>query len=131
MKPEEMHKALFVNLIMMLGSSAMQQLGKLVNPATNKTETNIEGAQVTIDMIEMLQAKTKGNLDKDEDKMVTDLLSSLQMNFVETSQTAAADKEKQPEPAEDKKDEAEEKPESDKNIVEASSDPKDHKSCGE
>jgi len=33
----------------------------------------------------MLQAKTKGNLDKDEDKMLNDVLSSLQMNYVETA----------------------------------------------
>lgn len=88
--PEEMHKALFVNLIMMLATSAMQALGKLANPATNKIETNLEMAQHSIDMLEMLAAKTRNNLDKEEVRLVKDTLSTLQLNFVET--TAAAPK---------------------------------------
>jgi hypothetical protein len=62
----------------------MQQLGKLVNPVTQKTEVNLEGAQVTIDMLDMLRAKSQGNLDSEEDKMLTSILSDLQMNYVET-----------------------------------------------
>lgn len=85
-KKNEMNKALFSSLVMMLGSSAMQQLGKLVNPMTNQTEVNLEGAQMTIDMLDMLKDKTRGNLDTDEEKMFTDLLSSLQMNYVQTVQ---------------------------------------------
>jgi hypothetical protein len=84
----DMNKALFANVVMMLASSAMQQLGKLVNPMTNKTEINLEGAQITIDMLAMLKDKTKGNLDKDEDKMLTELLTSLQLNYVETAESA-------------------------------------------
>lgn len=86
---DEIGKVLFANLVMMLSSSAMQQLGKLVNPLTNKTEINLEAAQLTIDMLEMLKDKTRGNLDKDEENMLGGILSSLQMNFVETSETAA------------------------------------------
>ena len=78
----DLDKVLFMNLVMMLASSAMQQMGKLVNPMTNKTEVNLEGAQVTIDLITMIQTKTRGNLDADEEKMLKDLLSSLQLNYV-------------------------------------------------
>jgi len=53
-KQDQMNKVLFVNLVMMLGSSAMQQLGKLINPMTGKTEIDLEGAQITIDMLSML-----------------------------------------------------------------------------
>jgi len=95
----DINKALFINLVIMLSSSAMQQMGKLVNPLTNKTQVDLQGAQISIDMLAMLQAKTKGNLDKDEDKMLNDVLSSLQMNYVET---AAASPAKQEEKAEDK-----------------------------
>jgi hypothetical protein len=91
---EDMNKILFANLVMMLGSSAIQQLGKLINPLTGKTEINLEGAQMTIDMLSMLKEKTKGNLDKEEDKMITDLLSSLQLNYVETAETTRAQGEK-------------------------------------
>lgn len=83
--PEEMNKALFTHLIMSLATSAMQHLGKLVNPMTNKTEVNLDAAQSTIDVIEMLAAKTKGNLDNDESRFLTQTLTALRLNYVETA----------------------------------------------
>ncbi len=88
--PEDMNKALFLNLVMMLGSTTMQQLGRIVNPLTGKTEVDLQGAQASIDMLSMLKAKTEGNLDTDEERMIKDTLSSLQMNFVETSEAEKA-----------------------------------------
>lgn len=90
-REDKTNKILFANLVMMLGSSAIQQLGKLINPLTGKTEVSLEGAQMTIDMLSMLREKTKGNLDREEDKMLTDLLSSLQLNYVETTETVKAE----------------------------------------
>jgi hypothetical protein len=83
-QPEVTDKDLFTNLVMMLSSSAMQQMGKIANPMTQQTEVNLEGAQISIDMLTMLQNKTSGNLEDDEKKMLSDILSSLQMTFVET-----------------------------------------------
>ncbi len=83
-------KDLFTNLIMMLSSSAMQQLGKIANPITQKTEVNLEGAQITIDMLTMIQKKTAGNLESDEKKMLNDIISSLQMTYVDASKTQMA-----------------------------------------
>jgi hypothetical protein len=85
---DELDKMLFANLVMMLSSSAMQQLGKLVNPETKKSEVNLEAAQLTIDMLSMLKNKTRGNLSKEEDGMLNGILSSLQMNYVETAASA-------------------------------------------
>ncbi|OGV66036.1 MAG: hypothetical protein A2283_08610 [Lentisphaerae bacterium RIFOXYA12_FULL_48_11] len=85
---KEMNKALFAQMVMMLSSSTMQQLGKLVNPVTHKAEVDLEGAQITIDTLIMLREKTRGNLDKDEEAMLTSVLSSLQMNYVETMQSS-------------------------------------------
>ncbi len=95
-------KDLFTNLIMMLSSSAMQQLGKIVNPITQKTEVNLEGAQITIDMLTMIQKKTAGNLEDDEKKMLNDIISSLQMTYVETRKEQG-----QPSPPEEKQKEPE------------------------
>ena len=81
----EMDRALFSSLVLMLSTSAMQQLGKLVDPSTHKAEVNLEAAQVTIDMLEMIKHKTAGNLEREEERMLTDILSSLQMNFVQVS----------------------------------------------
>ena len=86
----EMHKALFMQLVIMLSSSAMQYLGKIINPMTGKTELNLEAAQATIDMVEMLEAKSKGNLDRDEERMIKTTLTTLRMNYVETAATPAA-----------------------------------------
>ena len=88
---EELHKALFVNLVMMLSSSAMQQLGKLANPMTNQTEeVNLEGARLTIDMLEMVKAKTEGNRDAEEEELLSSTLASLQMTYVETAREQPA-----------------------------------------
>jgi len=87
---DDTHKALFLQLIIMLAGSVMQQLGKIISPLTGKTELNLEAAQATIDLLEMLQAKTKGNLDKEEERMLRSTLATLQMNYVETAQSAPA-----------------------------------------
>ena len=91
LKPDK-NVLLFTHLITMLGMSAVQQLGKLKNPLTDKTEINLQAAQATIDIIDMLEAKTKGNLGKDEEKLIKDTLSSLKLNYVETSETSRSAK---------------------------------------
>ena len=86
---QDMHKALFMELVIMLSSSAMQQLGKIINPLTGKTEVNLAAAQATIDMVEMIENKTRGNLDRDETRLLANTLTSLRMNYVETASTQA------------------------------------------
>jgi len=93
---DQLHRLLFTNLVMMLSSSAMQQLGKMVNPLTNKTEVNLEGAQVTIDMLDMIREKTKGNLAPDEEEVLKDSLSALQLNYVETAKAGDAESKQEP-----------------------------------
>jgi hypothetical protein len=86
---QEKEKALFANLVMMLSTSAMQYMGKLTNPLTDKTETDLQSAQVVIDMLAMLKERTAGNLEESETHMLDDVLSSLQLNYVETKKEAA------------------------------------------
>jgi hypothetical protein len=94
-------KALFLHLLTMLSMSALQQLGKLQNPLTGKTEVQLDLAQATIDMLDMLEAKTRGNRDADEDKALKDTLTMLKMNYVETaaSQRTEENSEKSAAPA--------------------------------
>ena len=89
-KPD-INKVLFMHLVSMLAMSAIQQMGKLVDPATGKAETNLEAAQATIDMLDMLEARTRGNLDADETKLIKDTLMSLKMNYVETKEMQNAE----------------------------------------
>ena len=93
---------LFQGLVISLAAAAMQHLGKTLNPLTRKIEKNLEAAQATIDMLDMLEAKTKGNLDDAEAKLLKGILGELKLNYVETMNekpAEAASGEKQPDPA--------------------------------
>jgi len=81
--------ALFVNLVMIFKTAAFQQLGKTLNPITGKVEKNLEQARFSIDMIEMLKERTRGNLSEDLDKLVDSTLLELRMNYVEEADAKA------------------------------------------
>ena len=76
----------FLNLIYALHFSAMQGLGKIKNPLTDKIERNLQHAQESIDMLLLLKDKTKGNLTTEEESILTGILSEVQLNFVDESQ---------------------------------------------
>jgi len=81
---DEIHAAMFAQVVMMFASAAMQQMGKLVSREGGKAEVNLEAAQMSIDMLDMLATKTHGNLTADEEQMLKETLSSLKLTFVET-----------------------------------------------
>ncbi|MCX6995885.1 MAG: DUF1844 domain-containing protein [Kiritimatiellaeota bacterium] len=97
---EDVHSAMFAQLVMMFTSATLQHLGKLVNPATHKAEINLEAAQASIDMLAMLEVKTRGNLKPDEARLLKESLTQLQLNYVETQQAAGAPPAPEPAPAE-------------------------------
>lgn len=66
-----------------LGMQAWMALGMVPNPIDNKTEENIGQAKFIIDTIEVLQQKTKGNLDKEETELLEHLLYDLRLAFVD------------------------------------------------
>lgn len=88
---------MFMDFVAMLSATTMQQMGKLINPMTGKIEINLEAAQATIDMLEMIEAKSRGNLDRDEERLIKTSLTTLRMNYVETK---AAPPPATPQPAE-------------------------------
>ena len=57
-------------------------LGEVPNPYTNKKEEDVEAARHTIDILAMLQEKTKGNLRKDEQQLLETVLYELRMKFM-------------------------------------------------
>lgn len=73
----------FISLVMMLASAAWQQLGKVPNPVDGKIEKEVEHAQITIDLLVMLRDKTKGNLTPDEEKLISNTISDLQLNYAD------------------------------------------------
>ena len=73
---------LFITLISSLSSQAWIQMGKIKNPVSDKIEKNLDGASMSIDMLSMIQEKTKNNLDEYESKLLDQSLKDLKMNFV-------------------------------------------------
>lgn len=76
-------QALFSALLSSLHSAGMQQLGKIMNPMSGKIERDLEQAQATIEMMELIKKRTTGNLDDYETRLLGRLLAELQMNYVD------------------------------------------------
>jgi hypothetical protein len=75
--------ALFLQLVLGLQQSGMVSLGKLMNPMTRKVESNLELARDTIDTLAALEARSRGNLDPDEARLLLQVLTELRMNYVD------------------------------------------------
>jgi len=72
----------FSTFILSLGSSALVHLGEVPDPETGQTASNLLMAKHTIDVLTMLQEKTRNCLDADERKLLDGLLYELRMKYV-------------------------------------------------
>ncbi len=72
----------FINLVFSLSTSVFIQLGEIQDPVTQQLDKNLPLAKQTIDLIGMLQEKTKGNLTSDEEKLLENILYDLRMRYV-------------------------------------------------
>lgn len=75
----------FIEFVMMHSQNAALFLGQIPHPETGKGEVNLNVAKMFIDQLVMIRAKTNGNLSKDEQGVLNNAISSLQMVFVEVS----------------------------------------------
>lgn len=78
----------FIEFVMMQAQNAALFLGQIPNPQTGQAEVNLEVARMFIDQLAMIQEKTRGNLTTEESTVMRNALSSLQMAFVEASQSS-------------------------------------------
>jgi|SRR5690606_32968768 len=83
MEHANMNEMLFMQLIMQNQQIAMMSMGKLKHPVTDKIERNLELAKISIDTLDMLKEKTKGNLSSYEEKFLDEVLRELKLNYVE------------------------------------------------
>jgi hypothetical protein len=83
MSREEMMSALFAQLVIQQSNMAMLLMGKVPHPQTGEIVRDVEASRLFIDQLEMLEAKTKGNLTKEEDQLLKQSLMSLRMAFVQ------------------------------------------------
>ena len=77
------HNILFMQLIIQNQQIAMMAMGKIKNPVTDRIDRNLEHAKIYIDTLDMLLAKTKGNLSEYEEKFLTETLKDLKLNYVD------------------------------------------------
>ncbi len=82
---EERYKFLFSFLVMSYQTSALMQLGQLKDPNTQKVEKDLEKAKLSIDILGMIQEKTKNNLTKDESELLENVLRELRLVYVKES----------------------------------------------
>ena len=116
------NEALFIQLVLTFQTAAWQQMGKLKNPMSNKLEKDLNQARFSIDILDMLRAKTQGNLTENEKMFLTKAISELQLNYV-----AEFDKE-QKEKAQKEASEAEKKSQAGKEEGKEPETKKEHKS---
>ena len=77
----------FAQFVISLGTTAAVHFGDLPDPLSGERgEPNLIAAAQTIDLLSLLQAKTRGNLEPAEAKLLDDLLYDLRMRFVQAQQ---------------------------------------------
>ena len=96
---EEIMSALFANMVIQQTNMALMLLGKVPHPETGEMYRDLESAKMFIDQLEMLETKTKGNLDKREEGLLKQSLTSLRMAFVEEVDAQPEESPKIAEPA--------------------------------
>lgn len=78
-------EASFITLAMSIASAAAMSLGLAPDPQTQKTKTDLDMARFNIDLLQVLDHKTKGNLAKEEADFMKHVLNDLQLKYVEVS----------------------------------------------
>jgi hypothetical protein len=79
----------FQMLIDFLTRNAAAMLGGMADPRTGQPFVDLEGAREMIDMLDALKERTSGNLTKDELVLLTEVLGSLKLSFMEIQRAAA------------------------------------------
>ncbi len=79
----------FRGLVGMLASQAIMGLGAMGDPKTGRVIIDLEGSRFAIDLLAMLEEKTKGNLTEDESKDLQQVLAELRAQYVHITQLVA------------------------------------------
>jgi hypothetical protein len=85
---------LFLQVISMFEAAAMQQLGKIMDATAGKVNKDLAQAKMSIDILDVLKEKTKGNLTEVEREFLDKVLFELHMNYVDELKTGESESEK-------------------------------------
>jgi hypothetical protein len=82
--------ASFLTLVQMFSMQAIVAMGFIPDPQTGQVTTNLELARHFIDLLGVLEEKTKGRLSSEEEQFLTASLHELRMGFVELTRNSGA-----------------------------------------
>jgi hypothetical protein len=80
----------FIEFVLMQAQQIALMLGQIPGPDGKPMEPNLPVARIFIDQLEMIREKTRGNLTKEEEDVLTKVLADLQLAFVEAGNVPAA-----------------------------------------
>jgi hypothetical protein len=83
---EQQQTRMFMSFLAGLAQQALMQMGEIENPFSGQREVDLQGARGTIELLTIIQNKTKGNLTEDEDAALKDAVRDLKMRYVEITQ---------------------------------------------
>ena len=83
---------LFHQLVLSFHTAAWQQLGKVANPFSGKIERDLDSASMSIDMLDMIKIRMKGNLSDSEQNFLDHTLSDLKLNYMDELKKQEAEK---------------------------------------
>jgi hypothetical protein len=76
----------FSTFVFSISSSVLLHFGEIPDPATGEKKKNLPMAKHSIDILSMLEEKTRGNLTDDEEQLITNILYDLRMRYVKETQ---------------------------------------------
>jgi hypothetical protein len=80
----------FIEFVLMQAQQIALMLGQIPGPDGKPMEPNLPIARIFIDQLEMIREKTRGNLTKEEEDILTKVLADLQLAFVEAGNQGPA-----------------------------------------
>ncbi len=80
----------FGSFVHSLAMSALVHLGEIPDPTVGAMTPNLPLARQTIDLLDVLSKKTAGNLEDDEDKLLSTLLGDLRLKYVQASKKSSS-----------------------------------------
>jgi hypothetical protein len=86
---QSLHAVDFSTHVLSLASTALIALGKMPHPEGEDLPLDLETAKHLIDVLGMLEQKTKGNLDESEQKLLSSLTYDLRVAFVDAQKATS------------------------------------------
>jgi hypothetical protein len=80
--PENLEDATFLSIVLRMATGSYISLGLVADPMTGKKNKDLEMAKYLIDSLRILKKKTKGNLNKEEQGYLNNIIQDLELKFV-------------------------------------------------